>query len=77
MLKDEIGFALAREEEMSRLQQMRDAKLLPTRVTHNDTKLSNILLDADTRKALENKAFAEGKTLAEFLSEAVGKLAES
>lgn len=51
-VKDEIGFALAREEEMSRLQQMRDAKLLPTRVTHNDTKLSNILLDADTRKAL-------------------------
>ena len=51
-VKQEIEFALAREAEMSQLQQLREAKLLPTRVTHNDTKLSNILLDAATRKAL-------------------------
>lgn len=50
--KDEIAFALAREQEAGRLQAMRDSGELPTRVTHNDTKLNNVLLDADTRKLL-------------------------
>ena len=31
---------------------MREAGELPLRVTHNDTKLNNVLLDSDTRKAL-------------------------
>lgn len=46
----EIGFALEREKEAGTLQAMRDSGELPTRVTHNDTKLNNVLLDADTRK---------------------------
>ena len=50
--KDEIAFALAREKEAGTLQAMRDSGELPTRVTHNDTKLNNVLLDADTRKLL-------------------------
>lgn len=50
---------------------------MPARVAVKEETLITLGLDADTRKALENKAFAEGKTLAEFLSEAVGKLAES
>ncbi len=50
--KDEIAFALERESEAGILQEMREKCELPTRVTHNDTKLNNVLLDADTRKLL-------------------------
>lgn len=46
----EIRFALEREEEAGLLQAMRDSGELPTRVTHNDTKLNNVLLDANSRK---------------------------
>lgn len=49
---DEIRFLLEREEEMGALQKMREAGELPLRVTHNDTKLNNVLFDAKTRKAL-------------------------
>ena len=48
----EIAFLLEREKEMSLLQSLRDSGELPTRVTHNDTKLNNVLFDAATRKAL-------------------------
>ena len=48
----EVDFVLAREEEAGALQRMRDSGELPTRVTHNDTKLNNVMLDAVTRKAL-------------------------
>ena len=48
----EIDFIMAREEEAGTLQRMRESGELPLRVTHNDTKLNNVLLDLDTRKAL-------------------------
>jgi Ser/Thr protein kinase RdoA (MazF antagonist) len=48
----EIAFVLAREEEAGTLQRMRLNGQLPLRVTHNDTKLNNVLLDEHTRKAL-------------------------
>ncbi len=48
----EIDFYLAREEEMGTLQRMLDAGELPLHVTHNDTKLNNVLLDSSTRRAL-------------------------
>ena len=48
----EVDFVLARKEEAGALQRMRDSGELPTRVTHNDTKLNNVMLDAVTRKAL-------------------------
>lgn len=51
-VKKEIEFFLDREEEGGTLVRMRESGELPTRVTHNDTKLNNVLLDADTRKAL-------------------------
>ena len=51
-VEDEAGFILEREEKASRLQRMRDEGRLPVRVTHNDTKINNVLLDADTRKAI-------------------------
>ena len=50
--RSEIAFALAREEEAGILQQMRESGALPLRVTHNDTKLNNVMLDAESRKAL-------------------------
>ena len=51
-IQKEIEFVLARREEAGVLQQMRENGELPVRVTHNDTKLNNVLLDAKTRKAL-------------------------
>ena len=50
--KDEIAFVLEREHSAGVLQEMRDSGKLPTRVTHNDTKLNNVLLDKDTRQLL-------------------------
>ena len=51
-VQEDIKFLLDREEKGSILQKMLDAKLLPLRVTHNDTKLNNVLLDNETRKSL-------------------------
>ena len=51
-VQPEIEFALARQAEMSAIQSALTAGELPLRVTHNDTKLNNVLLDAKTRKAL-------------------------
>ena len=48
----EIDFVLARREEAGTLQRLREEGSLPLRVTHNDTKLNNVLLDAKTRRAL-------------------------
>ena len=51
-VEQEVAFALAREERACNLHRMREAGKLPVRVTHNDTKINNVLLDKDTRKAL-------------------------
>lgn len=48
----EIDYILSMEEKMSQLQKMRENGILPLRVTHNDTKLNNVLLDSKTRKAV-------------------------
>ena len=48
----EVDFILEREEEAGTIQRMLDSGELPLRVTHNDTKLNNVLLDMNTRKAL-------------------------
>ena len=50
--ENEIEFVLEREERAGKLQQLRESGELPTRVTHNDTKLNNVLLDEETRKLL-------------------------
>ena len=50
--QEEITFALAQEEQCSILQHMREAGTIPLRITHNDTKLNNVLLDKETRKSL-------------------------
>ena len=51
-VKADIDFLLEREDLACTLQNMRQEGLLPLRVTHNDTKLNNVLLDRVTRKAL-------------------------
>ena len=51
-VQKEISFALARKADCSvALQALRDGKL-PLRVTHNDTKLNNILFDKATGKGI-------------------------
>lgn len=51
-VREEVDFVLAHEEVGSVLQNMRISGELPLRVTHNDTKLNNVLLDRKTRTAL-------------------------
>lgn len=49
---DEIRFAMEREADAGVLVHLQGIGQLPLRVTHNDTKLNNVLLDKATRKAL-------------------------
>lgn len=51
-VRAELAFALAREPFTHILTDAHAAGRLPLRVTHNDTKLNNVLLDKTTRKAL-------------------------
>lgn len=48
----EIDFVLSRREFAATLENARAAGKLPLRVTHNDTKLNNILFDKNTGKSL-------------------------
>lgn len=48
----EIDFVIQHEKEAGILVELLEKGELPLRVTHNDTKLNNVLLDAKTRKAL-------------------------
>ena len=48
----EIAFALAREEKAGQLIAMLEAGELPLRVTHNDTKLNNVMFRASDRTPL-------------------------
>lgn len=52
LAKEEIAFALEREKDTPVLLELLAKGKLPLRVTHNDTKLNNILFDADSKKAL-------------------------
>lgn len=49
-VKEEIDFVLSQEETVTYCAQCKEK--LPLRVTHNDTKLNNVMLDAITEKAL-------------------------
>ena len=50
--KAEIDYLMERKELAGTLQRMLDAGELPLRVTHNDTKLNNVLLDKVTHKCV-------------------------
>ncbi len=47
-VKEEVAFALEREESAKIVMDLQAAGVLPLRVTHNDTKLNNVLLDPET-----------------------------
>lgn len=49
---DEIAFVLARREDCRYMTDLLAAGKLPLRVTHNDTKLNNVLLDKTTGKGI-------------------------
>ena len=51
-VRRELDFALAREDDAGRMVEMLRAGELPLRVTHNDTKLNNVMLDDKTYTAL-------------------------
>lgn len=51
-VRAEIDFAFARETDTHALTDFLEQGKLPLRVTHNDTKLNNILFDASTKEAL-------------------------
>ncbi|MEE1200834.1 MAG: aminoglycoside phosphotransferase family protein [Christensenellales bacterium] len=52
LVEKEIEFAISREEQAGELIQKLHEGILPLRVTHNDTKLNNVLMDVRTGKAL-------------------------
>lgn len=52
LAREEIAFAMEREKDTPVLTDLLAAGQLPLRVTHNDTKLNNILFDEESRKAL-------------------------
>lgn len=51
-VRRETEFALARERRACELHRMWKRGELPTRATHNDTKINNVLMDKDTGKAI-------------------------
>jgi len=48
----EIAFARARAADCSRITDLIDSGVIPERVTHNDTKLNNVLLDETTAEGI-------------------------
>ena len=51
-VQKEVDFILSREKGASLLQEQLKEGILPLRVTHNDTKLNNVLFDAATGEAI-------------------------
>ena len=51
-VKAEIEFVRARKEFAATLVDMQEKGEIPLRVTHNDTKLNNVMMDAETKQPL-------------------------
>ena len=51
-VRAEVDFALVREIEAGEMMALLEKGELPLRVTHNDTKLNNVLFDAETRRPI-------------------------
>lgn len=51
-IRPEIDFIMEREAEAGTICHFLESGEIPLRVTHNDTKLNNVLLDCRTRKAM-------------------------
>ncbi|MGL4741692.1 MAG: phosphotransferase enzyme family protein [Sarcina sp.] len=52
LAKQEIDFILNRKAELNKLMDLYNEGSLPLRVTHNDTKFNNIMIDDETGKAI-------------------------
>jgi Ser/Thr protein kinase RdoA (MazF antagonist) len=52
IVKEEIEFALAREAMARQLVELAASGEIPERITHNDTKLNNVMLDDETRQGI-------------------------
>ncbi len=50
--KAEIGWALAQEKTVDIVLNALAKKRIPERITHNDTKFNNVMLDTETQKAM-------------------------
>lgn len=51
-VKEEYEWLMSVREQACRMTEMHEAGQLPLRVTHNDTKINNVLFDPETDKAL-------------------------
>ncbi|WPJ95528.1 aminoglycoside phosphotransferase family protein [Coraliomargarita algicola] len=51
-VRDEINFLTARENDAGRLLKMLEAGQLPERITHNDCKLNNVMIDDETGEGI-------------------------
>lgn len=51
-VKEEIDFVLSREKYCDRITSLLSSGEMPTKVTHNDTKLNNVMFDKETGKYL-------------------------
>ena len=51
-VKEELDWLLSVQDQACKLTDMFNAGELPLRVTHNDTKINNVLFDVDTHEAL-------------------------
>jgi hypothetical protein len=51
-IRDEIDFVLARESDTSIIVDMLESGEIPERVTHNDTKLNNVMIDDETGEGI-------------------------
>ena len=52
MVRDEIKFAFDREADTGVLLQLAECGMIPIRVTHNDTKLNNVMFDKDSNEGI-------------------------
>ena len=51
-IEKELDFVRSNEEIFSKLIDLHAAGILPTRITHNDTKINNVMIDSETGEAV-------------------------
>ncbi|HBM14872.1 MAG TPA: mucin desulfatase [Lentisphaeria bacterium] len=51
-VKDEIGFAFSRRDKAAKLIDLHKSGLIPERITHNDTKLNNLMIDEKSKQPI-------------------------
>lgn len=51
-VQSEVDFVLKRRPVVSKLLDLKEAGVLPMRITHNDTKINNVMMDVDSDEAV-------------------------